>query len=85
LDEGAEPPAFRHRILWHTNVETWREPAQGEAAYPHCLKPEIEFRFGDLSLEIIPGQDANSSPSRATVWVARPPDWIEGMDSLEAG
>lgn len=56
LDNGSETAPFIHRLRWNTGIRTGFRPftAGAEQGYIRSLTPEMELRFGSLTIESTP-------------------------------
>jgi hypothetical protein len=71
IEEGADPAVFLHRMVWQTHVPINRDREQG---HTYMLTPEIELRFGDFEMEIIPNLEREFSRSDGFITVVQEPD-----------
>lgn len=70
IEEGAKPAVFIHRIVWQTRVPINRDREQG---HTYMLTPEIELRFGDFEMEVIPNPEGDFSRSNDFITVVQEP------------
>ena len=79
--EEAEPPLFKHCILWNTKVQTGAEEREGMKLL-HYLQPETELRFGGFEMEIVSPPKGSRNDGKAKISVVSAPPELPGFDFL---
>lgn len=81
IDMGVEPnsPIFIHRICWNTGIRIDRYPAVGQPSILYMLTPEIELRFTQFDIQIIPNPEGEFSRIDDFLIVVGTADEIAGM------